>query len=66
MILLKTPDFYTKVMLTIIAACLLVIVIKPMAIQTAQAGRSETINVNIQKVAGHRIYGQYLRVEIKP
>ena len=34
--------------------------------KSEQAGRSETINVNIQKVAGHRIYGQYLRVEIKP
>ncbi len=59
-------DLYVRIVLTVIAVCLVWIVIKPMAIQTAQAGRSETVNVNIQKVAGHRIYGQYLRVEIKP
>ena len=60
-------SIYLRVVLTIIAICLIIIIIKPMAaIQTAQAGRGETINVNIQKVAGHRIYGQYLRVEIKP
>ncbi len=48
-------DIYIKIVLTVIAVCLVLIVVKPMAITTAQASRKETINVNIERVAGHFI-----------
>ncbi len=46
-------SIYLGVVLTVIAICLVWIVIKPMAIQTAQAGRGEIVRVDIIKVAGH-------------
>jgi len=49
-------DFYTKTVLSIIAVCLTILCLKNFSIiKTAQAGRSETINVNIERVAGHYI-----------
>ena len=45
-------DLYVRIVLTIIAICLIVIIIKPMAIQTAQAGRSEILRVDIVKTRG--------------
>ena len=46
-------SIYLRVVLTIIAICLIVIIIKPMAIQTAQAGRGEILRVDIVKTGGH-------------
>ncbi len=61
---MKTESIYMKIVLTIIAACLLVIVIKPMAIQTAQAGRGEIVRVDIIKVGGSWV-GKVLPVVVK-
>ena len=49
-------DFYTKTVLSIIAVCLIILCPKNFSvIKTAQAGKSDTINVNIQKFGGHYI-----------
>ena len=50
---MKTESIYLKIVLTIIAICLIIIIIKPMAIQTAQAGRGEIVRVDIVRVNGH-------------
>ena len=49
-------DMYLKTVLTIIAACLILIVIKMYPVTTANAGKSEIINVNIEKVGGHSVF----------
>ncbi len=49
------PDLYTRIVLTVIAVCLVLIVVKPFVIQTAHADRKETLNVNIERVAGHYV-----------
>ena len=48
-------DLYSKIILTVIALSLVWLCIKPFAIQNANASRKETINVNIERVAGHYI-----------
>ena len=47
---------YIKVVLSIIAICLILIVIKMYPVTTANAGRSEIINVNIEKVGGRGVF----------
>jgi len=47
---------YIKVVLSIIAICLILIVIKMYPVTTANAGRSEIINVNIEKVGGRNVF----------
>ena len=51
-------DMYMKIVLTVIALCLCWLVVKPVAIQTAQAGRGEIVRVDIVKVAGHYFKGR--------
>ncbi len=49
-------DLFTKIILTGIFICLMILTFKSFDIvQTAQAGKSETINVNIQKFNGHYV-----------
>ena len=57
-------SIYLRVVLTIIAICLIVIIIKPMAIQTAQAGRGEILRVDIVKIGGSWV-GKVLPVVVK-
>ena len=49
---MKAESIYLKIVLTIIAICLIIIIIKPMAIQTAQAGKGEILRVDIIKIGG--------------
>ena len=49
-------DIYLKVVLTVIAACLVLIVIKLYPVTQANASKSETINVNIEKVGGRNVF----------
>jgi hypothetical protein len=49
-------DIYLKAVLTVIAVCLILIVIKLSPVTTANAGRSEIINVNIEKVGGRGVF----------
>ncbi len=49
-------DLFTKLILTGIFICLALITLKNYdVIQTANASRKETIDVNIERVAGHFI-----------
>ncbi len=48
-------DLYSRIVLTVIALSLVWLCIKPFAIRTANASRKETININIERVAGHFI-----------
>ena len=48
-------DMYMRIVLTVIAVCLIWICVRPFAIQTAQAGRGEIVRVDIVKVNGHYI-----------
>lgn len=58
-------DLYTKVVLTVIAVCLLVIAGKEIhIIPNAQAYNDEAIKVNIVKVNGNNVYNA-VPVEIK-
>ena len=58
-------DMYMKIVLTVIALCLCWLVVKPVAIQTAQAGRGEIIRVDVIKVNGHYI-GKGVPVVVLP
>ena len=49
-------DIFTKIILTVIAVCLVWICIKPLALQTAQAGRQEIVDVNIERVGGFLVF----------
>ena len=49
-------DTYLKAVLIVIAACLVLIVIKMYPVNQANAGRSEIINVNIEKVGGRSVF----------
>ncbi len=49
-------DLYTKIILTIIAICLVWMVVSPIAITPVQAGSKDIINVNIEQVDGRNIY----------
>lgn len=49
-------DIYMKAVLTVIAICLVLIVIKLYPITQAIAGKSEIINVNIEKVGGRSVF----------
>ena len=49
-------DTYIKTILTIIAACLILIVIKLYPVNQAIAGKGEIINVNIEKVGGRSVF----------
>ena len=57
-------DFFTKFILTVIAACLIWICIKPFAVPSAQAGPKELVNVNIAQVGGRAVY-KALPVEVQ-
>jgi len=47
---------YIKVVLSIIAICLILIVIKMYPVTSASAGKHEIVNVNIAKVGGRSVY----------
>lgn len=49
-------DIYLKTVLTVIATCLVLIVIKLYPIDQAIAEKRETINVNIEKVGGRNVF----------
>ena len=49
-------DIYLKAVLTIIAACLVLIVIKLYPVTQANAGKKEIINVNIAEVGGMNVF----------
>ena len=49
-------DIYIKAVLTVIAICLVLIVIKLYPITQAIAGKGEIINVNIEKVGGRSVF----------
>ena len=49
-------DIYMKAVLTVIAICLVLIVFKLYPITQAIAGKSEIINVNIEKVGGRSVF----------
>ncbi len=57
-------DSYTKTALTIIAACLVWLCVKPVLIKPVHASKQEIINVNIEQVSGRAIY-KAVPVEIK-
>ena len=57
-------DIFAKIILTVITLSLVWICIKPFAIQMAQAGKQEIVNVNISQV-GSRFVGKTLPVHIK-
>jgi len=49
-------DLFTKIILTGIFICLMILTFKSFDIvQTATAGKSEVVNVNIQKFGGHYV-----------
>ena len=57
-------DLFTKIILTGIFLCLALITLKNYdVIQTARAGKNETVNINIQKFGGHYI-GKALPVKL--
>ena len=49
-------DTYIKTILTIIAACLILIVIKLYPVNQANAGKREVIKVNIAEIGGHGVF----------
>lgn len=53
---MKLIDTYTKVILTIIAACLLILSVKAIQPVPAMARNDEVIKVNIVKIGGSYIW----------
>jgi len=49
-------DLYTKILLTIIAGCLLWQTAGPLFIPTRAEAGAEIVNVNIEKVGGRQVY----------
>ena len=62
---MKAESTYLKIILTIIAICLIIIIIKPMAIQTAQAGRGDILRVDIGKTRGMHFSSKGITVVCK-
>lgn len=55
------PDLYSRIILTIIAICLVVIAFRPFASPRAAHAyvSSDVVNVNIEQVGGHAIVTDY-------
>lgn len=57
-------DFYTKLMLTVIAVALWVIVLKPIFISDRAVASSQVLDINIKEVAGKRV-SNFLDINIE-
>jgi len=49
-------DLYTKILLTIIAGCLVWQTVRPIVIPTTAGAGPAIVNVNIEKVGGRAVY----------